>query len=143
MIGRSKQAGQEERALTRRKIVDLKYHDLDPETGLFYRCQDLGLIDRLVEDREIKQARVTPPADTRAAIRGRIIQKAQNKNIQVIVENWEKIQLRAMKRRPGAEHAFARHTRIMNALNIVLDDPFQSRSEAMDNDLDRFIEIWK
>jgi proteasome accessory factor PafA2 len=52
------------------KLIDLQYHDVDPERGLYYRLVAGGRVERLVTDEEIAAAMITPPRDTRAYFRG-------------------------------------------------------------------------
>ena len=52
------------------KLIDLQYHDVDPERGLYYRLVAGGRVERLVSDEEITAAMITPPRDTRAYFRG-------------------------------------------------------------------------
>ena len=54
----------------RLKLMDIKYHDLNPDTGLFARCETLGLVDRLLEDDTIAAATTLPPKNTRAGLPG-------------------------------------------------------------------------
>ena len=60
---------------SRTKLMDLQYHDVRPERGLFYTLERGGHIERIVEDVEIRQAEFTPPPGTRAYFRGRCAAK--------------------------------------------------------------------
>ncbi|HKY56777.1 MAG TPA: depupylase/deamidase Dop [Aeromicrobium sp.] len=51
-------------------LVDLQYHDVRLEKGLYHSLVRSGRIDRLIADDEIKDAVATPPIDTRAYFRG-------------------------------------------------------------------------
>lgn len=51
-------------------LVDLQYHDVRPEKGLYHQLVRGGRIDRLVTDDEIQAAITEPPHDTRAYFRG-------------------------------------------------------------------------
>ncbi|HSL66581.1 MAG TPA: depupylase/deamidase Dop, partial [Actinomycetota bacterium] len=55
------------------RLIDLQYHDVRTDKGLYYRMAATGKVDRLVSDREIEQAVMEPPEDTRAYFRGRCI----------------------------------------------------------------------
>jgi proteasome accessory factor A len=55
------------------RLIDLQYHDVRTDKGLYYRMAATGKVDRLVSDREIEQAVMEPPQDTRAYFRGRCI----------------------------------------------------------------------
>ena len=59
----------------RTKLMDLQYHDVRPEKGLFYTLERGGHIERVVEEVEIRQAEFTPPPGTRAYFRGRCAAK--------------------------------------------------------------------
>ncbi len=139
LLNRSRSKGADERQL---KLLDLIYHDLDPASGLYERCQSLGLVDRLVDEERIGQAQCHPPADTRAHLRGLIIQKAFHQNLEILVENWESIQIRTQRRRAGINHPFRNLTTAMNKLGIRLDDPFQGKNPQVLEELERFMEAW-
>ena len=53
--------------------LDLAYHDLDPETGLYAGLVEAGEMRRLVTDARIDAATSCPPADTRAFLRGEFV----------------------------------------------------------------------
>ncbi len=67
-------------------LVDLQFHDLRPDKGLFLRLEASGRIRTLVEDRAIAAARTTPPADTRAWFRGRMLQRFR---AEVVAVGWD------------------------------------------------------
>ena len=50
--------------------LDLAYHDVDPEAGLYYGLEQAGEMRRLVTDARIDAAMSRAPGDTRAFIRG-------------------------------------------------------------------------
>ncbi|MFL6091118.1 MAG: depupylase/deamidase Dop [Aeromicrobium sp.] len=51
-------------------LIDVQYHDVRLEKGLYHQLVRSGRIDRLIADDEIKDAVATPPTDTRAYFRG-------------------------------------------------------------------------
>ncbi|MCZ6677769.1 MAG: depupylase/deamidase Dop [Candidatus Poribacteria bacterium] len=55
--------------------LDLEYHNIDQETGLYYGLEAQGLMRRVVTDQQIDYARHNPPADTRAYFRGKSLEK--------------------------------------------------------------------
>ncbi|TKS59686.1 MAG: proteasome accessory factor PafA2 [Nitrospira sp.] len=59
----------------RMKLMDLQYHDVRPERGLFYTLERGHLIERIVQEHEIQRAEFTPPPATRAYFRGRCASK--------------------------------------------------------------------
>src|SRR5512139_1274960 len=56
-------------------MLDLQYHDLRLDKGLYYRLEREGYVDRLLTDEEIHRATSVPPTDTRAYFRGTCLQK--------------------------------------------------------------------
>jgi proteasome accessory factor A len=56
-------------------MMDLQYHDLRRDRGLYYTLERQGYVERIVTDEEILMAIKTPPADTRAYFRGMCLQK--------------------------------------------------------------------
>ena len=57
------------------RAIDLQYHDVRREKGLYYRLEAAGKVERLTTDEEIDRAIMEPPEDTRAYFRGRCISK--------------------------------------------------------------------
>jgi proteasome accessory factor A len=57
--------------------LDLAYHDIRHGRGLFDLLQRKALVDRVTDDGEIEAAKDTPPATTRAKLRGDFIAAAQ------------------------------------------------------------------
>ena len=55
--------------------LDLAYHNVDPEAGLYYGLTQAGLMQTLVSDEEIEAARNAAPTQTRAALRGVLVRK--------------------------------------------------------------------
>ncbi len=53
--------------------IDLQYHDVRREKGLYYRLERADKVDRLVDDADVERAVMEPPDDTRAYFRGRCI----------------------------------------------------------------------
>jgi proteasome accessory factor A len=57
------------------RLVDLQYHDVRRDKGLYHRLAATGKVERLVTDHEIERAVLEPPEDTRAYFRGRCISR--------------------------------------------------------------------
>ena len=55
--------------------IDLQYHDVRRDRGLYYRLEAGGKVDRIIRDPEVDRAVLEPPEDTRAYFRGRCIGK--------------------------------------------------------------------
>jgi proteasome accessory factor A len=56
-------------------MMDLQYHDLRRDKGLYFTLERQGYVERIITDEEILLAVKTPPADTRAYFRGMCLQK--------------------------------------------------------------------
>ena len=57
------------------RAIDLQYHDVRRDRGLYYRLEAAGNVERLTTDEEVDAAVMEPPLDTRAYFRGRCISK--------------------------------------------------------------------
>jgi proteasome accessory factor A len=57
------------------RMIDLQYHDVRREKGLYFKLVASGKVDRLVTDTEIEHAIMNPPEDTRAFFRGNCIDR--------------------------------------------------------------------
>ncbi|MEX1047740.1 MAG: depupylase/deamidase Dop [Actinomycetota bacterium] len=55
------------------RLIDLQYHDVRRDKGLYYRLVDSGEVDLVVSEDEVEAAINLPPDDTRAYFRGRCI----------------------------------------------------------------------
>ncbi|MGH2760428.1 MAG: depupylase/deamidase Dop [Actinomycetota bacterium] len=52
------------------RLIDLQYHDVDPERGLYLKLEQGGRVERIVGADEAERAMISPPRDTRAYFRG-------------------------------------------------------------------------
>ncbi len=139
LLDRSRSKGADEGQL---KSLDFRYHDLNPVSGLYEQCLALDMVDRLIPEKAIAKARRQPPADTRARLRGRVIQQTFAKNVAVEMENWERIRIRAQKVDPEALHCFNRIKCAMNSMEISLEDPFRADDPQIMSELRAFIRRW-
>ncbi len=57
------------------RAIDLQYHDVRRDKGLYHRLAATGKVERLVDDAEVERAMLEPPEDTRAYFRGRCISR--------------------------------------------------------------------
>ena len=57
------------------RMLDLQYHDIRPQAGIFYRLQKAGRIDRMISQEEAIHAISNPPLDTRAYFRGTCLKR--------------------------------------------------------------------
>jgi Pup amidohydrolase len=70
------------------QMLDLQYHDLRPDKGLYYVLERQGRVKRVVTDEEIERAVLYPPEDTRAYFRGGCLRRY---GPQVFGVNWDSI----------------------------------------------------
>src|SRR6202453_3570217 len=70
--------------------LDLEYHRLDRENGLYYGLEQAGSIRGVPDEISVRRAIADPPRTTRAYIRGRCIQKFASS---VISAQWDHITL--------------------------------------------------
>ena len=57
------------------RAIDLQYHDVRRDRGLYERLAAAGKVERLTTDEEVERAIMEPPEDTRAFFRGRCISR--------------------------------------------------------------------
>jgi proteasome accessory factor A len=55
------------------QAIDLEYHNVDPEKGLYYELVRQGAMRRVVSEAQIREAIFDPPLTTRAFFRGRSV----------------------------------------------------------------------
>lgn len=95
-------------------LVDLQYHDVNRERGLFYRLQRRGMVDRMVTDAEISHAVENPPETTRARLRGEFIKRAKERKRDYTVD-WVHLKLNDQAQR-----------------TVLCKDPFKAHDERVD-----------
>ena len=85
-------------------LLDLQYHDVDPEKGLYDRLVKAGRIARLFSDEDVERAVSGPPEGTRAYFRGRCVEKFRDA---LVAANWDSLVFdvggEALKRVPMME----------------------------------------
>jgi len=92
-------------------LIDLLYHDTNVEKGLYYRRQARDHFTRMVSDEDIKAATTTPPATTRAHMRGTFIKAAKEWRRDYTVD-WVHLKLNDEMQR-----------------TVLLKDPFKSTDD--------------
>ena len=92
-------------------LIDLIYHDTNVDKGLFYRRQARDHFTRMVSDEDIKEATTTPPATTRAHMRGTFIKAAKEWRRDYTVD-WVHLKLNDEMQR-----------------TVLLKDPFKSTDD--------------
>ncbi len=95
-------------------LLDLQYHDVNADRGIFYKLQGRSLVERIVTDEEIADAVSNPPSTTRAKLRGEFIAKAKEKKRDFTVD-WVHLKLNDQAQR-----------------TVLLKDPFKSEDERVD-----------
>lgn len=69
-------------------LIDLQYHDLRPEKGLYHRLLRMGRMRRLLDDESVTTAMHDPPDDTRAYFRGRCLDKYPDS---IAAASWDSV----------------------------------------------------
>lgn len=64
--------------------VDLEYHNIDPDRSLFYALPSR----RMVSEVDIADAMVTPPQDTRAKVRGHLVDQIVTSGSRYYIVDW-------------------------------------------------------
>jgi Pup amidohydrolase len=85
--------------------IDLEYHNVDIERGLYYELARQGSMRRFVKEEEIKLSIFTPPETTRAFFRGRSVARF---NDQISSIQWDELVFTngALSRRVTLPEAF-------------------------------------
>jgi proteasome accessory factor A len=99
-------------------LLDLQYHDVSRERGLFYRLQSRGEVDRMCTEDAIEAAIDRPPQTTRARLRGEFIKKAKDRRRDFTVD-WVHLKLNDQAQR-----------------TVLLKDPFRARDERVEKLID-------
>ena len=95
-------------------LLDLQYHDIRPDKGVYYRLTNNDHVDRITDDDTIEQAKHVPPQTTRARLRGEFIRQANLKGKDYRVD-WVYLKLNDPERE-----------------TILCKDPFQSHDERVE-----------
>jgi proteasome accessory factor A len=70
------------------RALDLQYHDVDPDRGLYHRLVSRGAMRRLFDDAQIQDAAINPPTRTRAYFRGRCVSEFSDS---LVAANWDSL----------------------------------------------------
>jgi Pup amidohydrolase len=70
------------------RLIDLQYHDVRRDKGLYHRLVSTGQVERLVSDEDVERAIMEPPDDTRAYFRGRCISRYPDA---IAAASWDSI----------------------------------------------------
>lgn len=94
--------------------LDLAYHDIAPQRGVFFALQRRGLSPSILPDARIEAARTVAPTTTRAHLRGQVVTAAQEHRVDHVVD-WTTLRL----------------TR-QGAMPVQVLDPFTTQLDAVD-----------
>lgn len=72
------------------RSLDLEYHLLDQEEGLYYGLERTGVFQHVPNENAVQLARTEPPPSTRAWVRGKLVQKFGRK---IISAQWDHVTL--------------------------------------------------
>ena len=95
-------------------LLDLAYHDVNRDRGLYYLLERKGAVTRVTDDVTITEAMDTPPQTTRARLRGEFIRKAKEKRRDFTVD-WVHLKLNDQAQR-----------------TVLCKDPFRAVDERVE-----------
>lgn len=95
-------------------LLDLAYHDVNRDRGLYYLLERRGMTERVVTDEQVNEATTTPPATTRARLRGSFIKAAKAKKRDFTVD-WVHLKLNDQAQR-----------------TVLCKDPFRAVDERVE-----------
>jgi proteasome accessory factor A len=94
--------------------IDLAYHDINQNRGLYYLSQRRGLVKTVASEADIALAQVEPPQTTRAKLRGDFIKRAQETRRDFTVD-WVHLKLNDQAQR-----------------TVLCKDPFKNVDERVE-----------
>jgi proteasome accessory factor A len=94
--------------------LDLAYHDVNRDRGIYYLLERAGAVRRVTTDLAVFEAKSVPPQTTRARLRGEFIRRAQEKRRDFTVD-WVHLKLNDQAQR-----------------TVLCKDPFRSVDERVD-----------
>jgi proteasome accessory factor A len=95
-------------------MMDLSYHDVNRDRGLYYLMERRGLVDKVVSDATVADAVRNPPQTTRARLRGEFIKAAKAKKRDFTVD-WVHLKLNDQAQR-----------------TVMCKDPFKAHDERVE-----------
>ena len=94
--------------------LDLAYHDIDRTRGLYNLLERSDLVERVVTDLEVFEAKSVPPQTTRAKLRGDFVRRAQDRHRDFTVD-WVHLKLNDQAQR-----------------TVLCKDPFAATDERVE-----------
>ena len=95
-------------------LLDISYHNIRKDRGLFYILEKSGMAKTLITNNDVSSAMENPPQTTRAALRGRFIKVAQEKKRDFTVD-WVNLKINDQQQS-----------------SIACKDPFKNIDERVD-----------
>ena len=95
-------------------LLDISYHNIRKDRGLFYILEKSGMAKTLITNNDVNGAMENPPETTRAALRGRFIKVAQEKKRDFTVD-WVNLKINDQQQS-----------------SIACKDPFKNIDERVD-----------
>ena len=95
-------------------LLDISYHNIRKDRGLFYILEKSGMVKTLITNNDVNSAMENPPQTTRAALRGRFIKVAQEKKRDFTVD-WVNLKINDQQQS-----------------SIACKDPFKNIDERVD-----------
>ena len=95
-------------------LLDISYHNIRKDRGLFYILEKSGMARTLITNNDVNSAMENPPETTRAALRGRFIKVAQEKKRDFTVD-WVNLKINDQQQS-----------------SIACKDPFKNIDERVD-----------
>ena len=95
-------------------LLDLQYHDVNQNRGVFYLMQKNGLVERILDDSDVELAVDQPPQTTRARLRGEFVRQAKERKRDYTVD-WVHLKLNDQAQR-----------------TVLCKDPFLAEDERVD-----------
>jgi proteasome accessory factor A len=96
------------------QMLDLQYHDIDRNRGVFYKMESRGMVERVCDDDAIERAKDVAPQTTRARLRGEFIKRAKERKRDFTVD-WVHLKLNDQAQR-----------------TVLCKDPFKSHDDRVD-----------
>jgi proteasome accessory factor A len=95
-------------------LMDLAYHDVNRDRGLYYLLERRGKMDRAVDEKDVQRAMREPPQTTRAKLRGDFIRQAKQRRRDYTVD-WVHLKLNDQAQR-----------------TVLCKDPFRSQDDRVE-----------
>ncbi len=95
-------------------LLDLKYHDVSRQRGLFYKMQQRDMVETICLENDVIEAMSQPPQTTRARLRGEFVRRAKERKRDYTVD-WVHLKLNDQAQR-----------------TVLCKDPFKSHDERVE-----------